>query len=128
LPKYTVDELNRKGFSCSQIMLMMTMDLIGMEEDEYLVRAVKGLTQGMGIGHACGIVTGAACSFSLARGQSGLTELFPMFYEWFYEKYGEECGGINCMELLEGDINAKLRVCPGMIGNSWDKASELLSS
>ncbi|MDR1510721.1 MAG: hypothetical protein LBS53_13935 [Synergistaceae bacterium] len=52
MSKYDVDGLTIQGFSCSQVMLMMTMDQIGMEEDENLVRAMKGLTKGMGIGHA----------------------------------------------------------------------------
>jgi C_GCAxxG_C_C family probable redox protein len=121
-----VDELTMQGFSCSQVILMMTMDQIGMDEDENLVRAMKGLTQGMGVGHACGIVTGAACAFSLAAGARGASELFPLFYQWFYENYGEACGGINCLELLDGDINSRLRVCPEMISASWGKVSELL--
>jgi hypothetical protein len=128
VPKYDVDELNRQGFSCSQVIIMMTMDQIGMEEDENLIRAARGLTQGMGIGHACGIVTSVSCALSLAFGARGASELFPQFYEWFYETYGEDCGGINCMELLGGDINERFRVCPGMIRDSWEKLSELLES
>jgi hypothetical protein len=122
---FNVDELNRQGFSCSQVVVMMTMTQIGIE-DENLVRAVRGLSLGMGIGHVCGIVTGAACALSLAHGQRGMSELFPEFYKWFDEKYGNSCGAIKCSEILDGDIDAKIRICPGMVTNSWNVIAELL--
>jgi hypothetical protein len=125
--QYDVDELGRQGFSCSQIMLIMTMELIGMEEDEFLVRASRGLSLGMGVGHACGIVTGAACAFSLACGAQGISQLFPLFYEWFYDSYGQDCGSINCNELLAGDFNDRMRICPDMIRESWKMAEALLT-
>ena len=125
MPEYEVDELYRQGFSCSQIMVMMTMSQMGIE-DENLVRAARGLSLGMGIGDACGIVTGAACAFSLARGASGMSGLFPEFYGWFGENYGNSSGGIKCLELLDGDMNARWRICPDMIRESWYKIEELL--
>lgn len=125
MPEYDVTELAMRGYTCSQIMVMMTMGEMDIE-DEHLVRAVKGLSMGMGVGHACGIVTGAACALSLARGARGISELFPMFYGWFYEKFGKSCDGINCMDLLDGDISSHMRVCPDMIVESWEKLSELL--
>ena len=125
MPENEVRELAMRGYTCSQIMVMMTLRRMEME-DEHLVRAVKGLSMGMGVGHACGIVTGAACALSLAQGARGISELFPMFYGWFYEKFAESCGSINCQDLLDGDISAYMRVCPGMMTDSWEKLSELL--
>jgi hypothetical protein len=106
-------------------MVMMTMKLMRME-DENLVRAARGLSLGMGIGHACGIVTGAACALSLAHGARGMSELFPEFCGWFDENYGNAAGGIKCLELLAGDMNERWRVCPEMIRESWFKLEELL--
>ena len=125
MEEYEADELARRGYTCSQIIMMMTMQRMGLE-DEYLVKAVKGLTMGMGIGHACGIVTGAACALSLAHGARGMSELFPMFHKWFYEKFCEPCGSINCLDLLDGDIASHMRICPDMIMDSWENISELL--
>jgi C_GCAxxG_C_C family probable redox protein len=125
VPEHDVEDLARRGYTCSQIIMMMTMRWMGIE-DEYMVRAVKGLTMGMGIGHACGIVTGAACALSLAHGARGMSELFPLFHRWFYERFGEPCGGINCMDLLDGDIGSHMRVCPDMIMDSWENVLELL--
>jgi hypothetical protein len=106
-------------------MVIMTMGLMQIE-DENLIRASRGLSLGMGIGHACGIVTGAACALSLACGARGISELFPEFYRWFDENYGNSSGGIKCLELLGGDMNERWRICPEMIRESWYKLEYLL--
>lgn len=126
MENHEVRELIRSGFTCSQIMVMMTMRQMDIE-DEYLVRAVKGLTLGMGVGHACGIVTGAACALSLAHGLRGMSELFPMFYRYFFERYGETCESINCIDIRGGDLTPRLCVCAEMIEHSWDTLSLILA-
>ena len=45
-----------EGRSCSQCMMLLAMQALGIE-DENLLHAMKGLSGGMGIGHVCGIVT-----------------------------------------------------------------------
>ena len=116
-----------QGYSCSQVMMMMSMHCLQMK-DENIIKAMKGLSGGMGIRHACGIVTGAACAFSLAAPERGLTELFPLFYEQFHHTYGDDAGGINCIELLNGDFESHRQICPDMIEKSWDMAYSVLKS
>ncbi|MGI6404671.1 MAG: C-GCAxxG-C-C family protein [Oscillospiraceae bacterium] len=121
----TAEDLLAKGYSCSQTIMMMTMQRLGIE-DEHLVRAMKGLSGGMGIQHACGIVTGAACAFSLADPQQGITTMFPAFFERFYNTYGDDVESIHCIELLHGDYENRKEVCPGMIAEAWQMVNEVL--
>ncbi len=121
----TVRELLLQGYTCSQIMVLMTMNRLGLEDSE-LVKAVNGLAGGMGIQHACGIVTGAACACSLASPEQGAKELFPAFYERFYQAFCSEHGSILCIDLLDGDPEGYKQRCPGMIEQAWDILESVL--
>jgi hypothetical protein len=118
-------QLISEGKSCSQVMMCMAMERLGVE-DEYLVQAMRGLSRGMGIRHACGVITGAACAMGLADERLGFNVMFPELYHWFYEAYGEDHGGINCQDLLDGDDRNRGSRCPEMISKTWEKAAEIL--
>jgi hypothetical protein len=122
-----VRQLISEGKSCSQVMMCMTMERLGIE-DEYLVRAMRGLAGGMGVRHACGIVTGIACAMGLADERLGFSIMFPELYHWFYETYGEASGGINCHDLLDGDESNRSLRCPEMMDRTWEKAAEILEN
>jgi hypothetical protein len=95
-------------------------------EDEYLIKARKPLSGGMGIYHACGIITGTASAMSLADERLGFNIMFPELYHWFYETYGEDHGGVNCYDLLDGDESSRGSRCPAMMDKTWEKAAEIL--
>ncbi|MDR1204641.1 MAG: C-GCAxxG-C-C family protein [Peptococcaceae bacterium] len=120
-----VRQLMSEGKSCSQVMIQMSMRKLGIE-DEHLIRAARGLSMGMGIRHACGILTGIACGMSLADERLGYNIMFPELFKWFYETYGDDHGGVLCAELMDGDDGNRRLRCPEMIDKTWEKACEIL--
>jgi hypothetical protein len=120
-----IRQLMNEGNSCSQVMMGMAMKKLGIE-DAHLIRAMRGLSMGMGIRHACGILTGIACAMSLADERLGYKIMFPELFKWFYETYGDDHGGVLCAELMDGDDGNRPLRCPEMIDRTWEKACEIL--
>ncbi len=110
--------LQREGFSCSQIMVQMALDRQGSENPE-LVLAVKGLSCGMKVMANCGILTGAACVVPLFDQSNIGTTIFTEFLSWFEENYARKKGGIDCRDLLNGDLANRPARCPNMVAQSW---------
>jgi C_GCAxxG_C_C family probable redox protein len=127
-------ELKQQGFFCSQILLIMGMELQGKENPD-LVRAVNGLAGGIGFtGETCGALTGGACLLGLYAGkgtpeqEEDLRLLFMAeeLVRWFKDNYGQLYGGIRCDEILsEGGTNMGLR-CPDIVQSTFQKVKELL--
>lgn len=58
-------QLGHKGYSCSQIILLLGLELRG-ETNSGLVRAMGGLAYGCGSGRAsCGALSGGCCLLAL---------------------------------------------------------------
>lgn len=122
--------LSRQGFSCSQILMKLALDLDGRDNPD-LLRAVSGLTCGMGhTGHTCGVLTGGACVLGYFTGQgdpeelphSRAREIVADYVDWFRTQYGTD----GCKEILGGDFSRSALVCPAMIEAAYFKLVELL--
>jgi C_GCAxxG_C_C family probable redox protein len=129
-----VRELRRQGFFCSQIMLIMGMELQGKENPD-LVRAMNGLAGGIGFtGETCGALTGGACLLGLYAGKGTpeqeedprLLFMAEELVRWFKDDYGAKYGGIRCEEILNGDRNNMSLRCPQMVMSTFEKVKALL--
>lgn len=127
-------ELRRQGFFCSQILLIMGMELQGKENPD-LLRAVHALAGGIGFsGEVCGALTGAACLLGLYAGKGApeqeedprLMFMAEDLVRWFKAEYGAQYGGINCADLV-GDSSRNMGTrCPVFVLGAYQKAKELL--
>lgn len=129
-----IRELKEQGFYCSQIIMIMALDLQGKSNPD-LVRSMNGLTRGLGdAGEICGALTAAACVIGLYAGK-GLPEeeedprvdfMIQDLVSWFKETNIHRFGGIRCAEILTNDINNRLMRCPLLVAESFQKVKELL--
>jgi len=129
-----MQELKRQGYFCSQILMILGMDLQGKENLD-LVRAMNGLAGGLGFsGETCGALTGGACLLSLYAGKGKpadeenlrLNTMIMELVRWFQETYGKEYGGIRCEQILSGSSNSRATRCPTMVAGTFQKVKELL--
>ncbi|HTP09478.1 MAG TPA: C-GCAxxG-C-C family protein [Anaerolineae bacterium] len=127
-------ELKQQGFFCSQILMIMGMELQG-KEDPDLIRAMNGLAGGMGFtGETCGALTGGACLLGLYAGKGSPSEeenlklnfMIEDLVKWFKAGYGQEYGGIRCETFLSGVPNAQATRCPKMVAGTLQKVKDLL--
>ncbi len=116
-------ELKQQGFFCSQIQLILGMELQGKENPD-LLRAMNALAG----------LTGGACLLGLYAGkgrpeqEEDLRLLFmaEALVRWFKDEYGEKYGGIRCDEILsEGGKDMGAR-CPAIVLGTFQKVKELL--
>ncbi len=127
-------ELKEQGFFCSQILMILGMELQGKENPD-LVRAMHALAGGIGFtGETCGALTGGACLVGLYAGKGTPAQeddprimfMLEDLVKWFKEGYGKEYGGIRCEEIL-GDNSKNMGVrCPTMVMGTLQKVKELL--
>jgi C_GCAxxG_C_C family probable redox protein len=129
-----IEELNRQGFHCSDILLTLGLELRG-EENPQLVKSVSALAGGMGFsGRTCGTLTGAACLLGLYAGRGTSEEeedyrlhlLVTQLVEWFEQRFGEEYGGTTCDTIVEGRASNMAMRCPGIVTETFQKVKELL--
>ena len=76
MDEYALEMLNlaRQGFYCSQIVVLLGLEVRG-EENPALVRALAGLSYGGGGGRgSCGAFTGACCLLGLFAGRGRAEE------------------------------------------------------
>lgn len=124
-------ELKKKGIGgCSQVMMKLAMDLVG-DDNPALIRAMSGLTGGMGdAGSACGVLTGgaAAIGYLAGRGEEGdiphpqYKEIIKKYVDWFRDTYGTD----RCYDIIKGDKEYSRQVCPGIIEAGYYKMVDLL--
>jgi hypothetical protein len=127
-------ELKRQGFFCSQILMIMGLELQGKTNVD-LVRCMHPLAGGLGFqGDTCGALSGAACLLGLYAGK-GLAEeqedprlLFMAedLVKWFKDGYGCQYGGIRCDEIIGESMKKQGERCPGMVAGTFQKVKELL--
>lgn len=127
-------ELKAQGFFCSQILIMLGLELQGRENPD-LVRAMQGLAGGLGFtGETCGALTGGACLLGLYAGKGQPEEqenlrlnfMIEDLVKWFKAGYGQEYGGIRCDEILAGNPNNTATRCPVMVVGTFQKVKDLL--
>lgn len=125
-------ELSQQGFFCSQILLIMGMELQGKENPD-LVAAMHALAEGIGFtGETCGALTGGASLLGLYAGKGRpeqdedprLRFMTEEFVRWFKAEYAAQYGGIRCDDIL-GDTNMRGR-CPIIVHGTFQKIKELL--
>lgn len=132
LPK--VLEYSAQGFNCSQVLLLLGLELQGKENPE-LISAVQSLGGGIGFsGLNCGALTGGACLLGLfaGRNESAIEEderlqlMLIDLVDWFKEQIVQKYGGVDCADILEGNrANYTLR-CVEIIEVVFQKCKELL--
>lgn len=129
-------ELTLQGFGCSQVLVLLALEEAG-EQNPALVRAVSGLHGGLGFsGKVCGALGGGCCVLALRGGRGGPQEaedpqLMPMIrslVEWFEAEYGPRYGGIDCGQIVGGDLAKRLSRCTEIVSAVHAKAQELLGS
>lgn len=127
-------ELTGQGYACSQILLMLAMELSG-EENSGVVRTMAALNEGMcGTGRLCGCLTGGSCLLAYFAGKGLEDEQeHPMFRKmvadfsvWFDETWGQQYGGVNCDDILEDNAANRMLRCPEIVQSSFEKCLELL--
>jgi len=127
-------ELKQKGFYCSQIMLMMGLDLMGKTNPD-LIRSMNSLAGGLGFsGHVCGALTGGCCLLGLYAGKGVPEEpqkpeldiMVQDLVKWFSDEYTPLYGGILCREILDGNMQNSPSRCPNIVVSTFQKVKELL--
>lgn len=129
-----MQELKRQGFFCSQILIILGLELQGKSNPD-LVRCMHGLVGGLGfMGETCGTLTGGACLLGLYAGKGEPAEEFdPRLFimiealvKWFKERFGTQYGGITCNHILEDNPRNQLTRCPQLVAETYQKVKELL--
>jgi len=127
-------QLSSQGFACTQIMMQLVLD----EEEKVnpdLIRSLGALNNGLrDSGQICGALTGGACVISYFAGQGEADEMSDpaydrmtqQLYDWFASEMTERYGGITCPVMLRGDQKNKLKVCPPVVEETFNKALEIL--
>ena len=127
-------ELKQQGFYCSQILMIMGLELQGKTNPD-LVRSMHGLTRGLGTtGEICGALTGGACLLGLYAGK-GLPEepedpridfMVEDLVKWFKAEFIPRYGGIRCEEILNGNFQNQPARCPILVTETFHMVKELL--
>ena len=127
-------ELKQQGFFCSQILMILGLELQGKENSD-LVRAMHGLAGGLGFtGETCGALTGGACLLGLYAGKGSPAEeenlrlnfMIEDLVKWFKAGYSQEYGGLRCEAILSGVPNGQATRCPVLVAGTFQKVKELL--
>jgi hypothetical protein len=127
-------ELKKQGFFCSQILLVMGLEMMGKENPE-LIRSVHGLAGGLGFsGDTCGVLSGGACLLGLYAGK-GLPQeqddprlifMIEDLVKWFKENFGTQYGGISCETIVGDSAKNQTTRCPVLTEQTFQKVKELL--
>ena len=126
--------MKQQGFFCSQILLLLGLELQGKENPD-LVRAAHGLAGGLGFtGETCGALTGGACLVALYAGKGMPDEeddprlmfILEDLVKWFKAGYGQQFGGIRCEEILGENARYMAARCPTIVAGTFQKVKELL--
>ena len=91
------------------------------EENDGLLRSLRGLCIGMYNKKACGALTGGACALSLHLEGASLVETCRDLAEWFEQRFG----GIDCKDLI-GAASAPAMVCVDIVRETCEKCLEML--
>ncbi len=131
----------RQGECCSQLLMRLALQLRG-EENEGLIRAMRGLCHGIGqSGAACGLLGSGAAVLAWLSGKDG-GETHPMlepleneYALWFAEKT-KGFGGCGCELVVQGlcaqagaaapeDGVPDMSLCGEFMAECWEKILDL---
>ncbi|MGI5825143.1 MAG: C-GCAxxG-C-C family (seleno)protein [Bacillota bacterium] len=116
-----IAEFRAQGYGCAQVMLAMGLWKLE-EENSRLIEAAKGLCLGCHCESVCGCLSGSICMATMIDREQALEYIIPELSSWFESEYET----INCMDILEGDVNNKFITCPPIIEATYLKTKELL--
>lgn len=114
-------ELKMQGNCCSQIVMQMSLDAMGKDENPDLLAAMKGLCGGIHCGKTCGALTAAVCAIYLANPEHA-QELAEELLDWFEDVFGET----DCSALLDENPANKAERCPIFMDSVFKKLQELM--
>lgn len=117
--------LLNEGRCCAVALVKLGLEL-RHEENEQLLQAASALCGGVRSKLLCGALTGAACMINVLDPNRANAYAVPELVQWFIKTYGEEYGGVNCSDILEGDAGNKTDRCPALIEATYLKAKEIL--
>lgn len=129
-----VMELAQMGYECSQILMMIALDLEGKSNPD-LIRAVSGLSRGMRSGaKPCGCLSGGACVLGLYGGKGEDEEIedpemkdyIGEYVSWFEATVGSCYGGTDCFQIVEGDFSRAVATCLPIMEASAEKLIEMI--
>jgi len=127
--------LGQKGYSCSQILILLALEARG-EQNPALVRAAAGLAYGCGTGKgSCGVLTGGSCVIALFAGEGSdeeqesekFTVMLQDLTDWFLDHVGSHYGGIECQAIVGEEVPAAARQrCDAILAETHAKIMEIL--
>lgn len=129
-------ELSAKGYECSQIMMLIAMEMEGMENPD-LIRAMSGLNGGMGrAGKTCGCMSGGVCVLGLFTGKGEDEEIeapearayMQEYVKWFESHVKERHGGYECDQIIHGNYGMCVAVCMPLLTDCMEKIMEMLQT
>ena len=124
-------QLSRKGYVCSQIILILILEMTGSTNFD-LINAMHGLGGGVGFsGDCCGCMTGGCCALSLSASKENdsftksetYLNCLDTFTKWFADTYGDT----DCRKILKGDKNNLLH-CPEIITATLEKCLDIMEN
>ena len=123
-----MDDLDRRvsammlsGMCCTQVLAELALEEAG-RSDPLLVAAVAPLCGGMGVGSACGALSGGLVALSLLAGEQPVAEpTVRRYVGWFRDEFGST----ECRELVDDDVFARGVRCPPIVAAAYAKAREL---
>lgn len=130
---FRIVEMMLQGRGCGYVLVRLALEAQGRDEAE-LLRAMSGLTLGMGCGLTCGALTGACCVLGLHAGSlpdrveddPRLAFMLNDVVGWFTDEARRRYGGIDCAEIMRSDPALRQRRCPELIAGTWARVVETL--
>lgn len=127
-------EYSQKGYSCSQVIMLVALEIDEDKKNPELIRAIAGLRGGVGrSGEVCGALSGGMCFLSYFGGKGADDEeenenmraMSKELYDWFVN-YTAEYGGIDCRQIIDGDPCNRLERCPIIIRATLEKCISIM--
>ena len=116
-----VNDMTSSGSCCTQIEVELALEETG-QSDPLLARAVVPLCGGLGVGLACGALSGGLLALAVLYGDRTVeAETVEEYVEWFREEFGST----ECRQLVEDDPFARALRCPSLVIAAYAKAREL---
>jgi hypothetical protein len=94
-------KLKHQGYCCTQIMVIMVLDMWG-EQNPALVDFAGGLCTGAGMEQGpCGILTGGMGILAMVAGSDkDRLILMQEAFETFFREQTRACGGVGCADIV----------------------------
>lgn len=114
-----IRELLTQGYCCADALCQVGLEQLG-QQDELLIKTLRGLCNGLHCGGTCGALTGGACLISLLAPPVARSSMVKMLAHWFTETYSPAYGSINCQDIRPHAD------CADVVACTYLRAMELL--